>query len=185
MKRTTQTGLLQRRAGRLAVRFFAAALAVGLASEGFATAPKDSDKAGPPARHWYQIGKASWYGQQFNGRRTATGEKFDPNGLTCAHRTLPLGSWVRVTNLVNHRSAFLRVNDRGPVPESRIVDLSYAAARKLGISGLGEVKVERVGLNEVRQANLATATTHAPGLIEVASVTPAGIPLLPRSVASR
>lgn len=66
------------------------------------------------------------------------------NAFTCAHRTLPLGSWIRVTNLRNHRSTFVRVNDRGPVPTSRILDLSYAAARKLGVSGLAEVKIEPV-----------------------------------------
>jgi rare lipoprotein A len=64
--------------------------------------------------------------------------------LTCAHRSLPLGSWIRVTNLRNHKSIFVRVNDRGPVPENRVVDLSYAAARAVGIRGLGKVKLEPV-----------------------------------------
>jgi rare lipoprotein A len=98
--------------------------------------------------HWYQIGEASWYGKHFQGRTTADGEKFDMNAFTCAHRTLPLGTWLRVTNLRNHRSAFVRVNDRGPVPTSRILDLSYAAAHKIGVSGLAEVKIERVTPND-------------------------------------
>ena len=95
-------------------------------------------------RHWFQIGKASWYGGKFNGRKTADGETYDMYAMTCAHRTLPLGSWVRVTNLKNKRSTVLRVNDRGPVPMNRIVDLSYAAARKLGVEGLAKVRVEEV-----------------------------------------
>jgi rare lipoprotein A len=95
-------------------------------------------------RHWFQIGKATWYGAKFNGRKTADGETYDMYAMTCAHRTLPLGSWVRVTNLKNSKSAFLRVNDRGPVPLNRILDLSYAAAQKLGMGGLAKVRVEEV-----------------------------------------
>jgi rare lipoprotein A len=95
-------------------------------------------------RHWFQIGKATWYGAKFNGRKTADGETYDMYAMTCAHRTLPLGSWVRVTNLKNRKSTFLRVNDRGPVPLNRILDLSYAAAQKLGMGGLAKVRVEEV-----------------------------------------
>ena len=79
------------------------------------------------------------------------------NSLTCAHRSLPLGSWVRVTNLHNEKSVFLRVNDRGPVAESLILDLSYAAARKLGINGLGKVKVEEVAPNDPQMAQQLVA----------------------------
>jgi rare lipoprotein A len=95
-------------------------------------------------RHWFQIGKASWYGGKFNGRKTADGETYDMYAMTCAHRTLPLGSWVRVTNLRNKKWTILRVNDRGPVPTDRIVDLSYAAAQKLSMEGLAKVRVEEV-----------------------------------------
>ncbi|MGA8938979.1 MAG: septal ring lytic transglycosylase RlpA family protein [Acidobacteriaceae bacterium] len=95
-------------------------------------------------RHWFQIGKASWYGGKFNGRKTADGETYDMYAMTCAHRTLPLGSWVRVTNLHNRRSTILRVNDRGPVPMDRIVDLSYGAAQRLGVEGLAKVRIEEV-----------------------------------------
>jgi rare lipoprotein A len=94
--------------------------------------------------HWAQIGKASWYGGKFNGRRTANGEKYDMYALTCAHRTLPLGSWVRVTNLKNKRTTLLRVNDRGPVPQRLIVDLSYAGAQRLGVRGLADVRIDEV-----------------------------------------
>jgi rare lipoprotein A len=100
-----------------------------------------------------QIGKASWYGRQFQGHRTASGEAFDLNMLTCAHRTLPIGSLLRVTNLSNRRSIMVRVNDRGPVPSGVIVDLSYGAARSLGFSrrGSAHVRLERVEGAEAAQ----------------------------------
>lgn len=99
--------------------------------------------------HWYQLGVASWYGKFFQGRTTASGEPFDENQFTCAHRTLPLGSVLRVTNLRNNKSVIVTVNDRGPVPESRVIDLSRAAADALGFSerGLAPVKVELIGTN--------------------------------------
>ena len=104
---------------------------------------------------WYQIGKASWYGHQFQGRKTASGEAFDFHMLTCAHRTLPIGTLLRVTNLGNRRSIMVRVNDRGPVPEARIIDLSYAAARSLGFNSQGQahVKLEKVEGAEAAQLN--------------------------------
>ena len=89
-----------------------------------------------------QIGRASWYGHKFQGRKTATGETFDMNEMTCAHPSLPLGSWLRITNLRNHRSVVVRVNDRGPYFGSRIVDLSYGAARAVGMNGVAQVKIE-------------------------------------------
>lgn len=92
-------------------------------------------------QHWFQFGRASWYGHALQGLPTATGEPYDMNAMTCAHRTLPLGSLVRVTNLRNHRSLVLRVNDRGPMVETRVVDLSYAAARRLGFSQRGTARV--------------------------------------------
>jgi len=93
-------------------------------------------------------GLASWYGEDFHGRPTSSGEPFDMHALTAAHRTLPLPSWVRVTNLANGRSVLLRVNDRGPFadPDRRIIDVSYAAAVKLEMVGTGtaSVRVEAV-----------------------------------------
>lgn len=94
-----------------------------------------------PEHHWYQIGRASWYGKLFQGKETASGEDYNMNAMTCAHRSLPLGSLVKVTNLRNHKSVILRVNDRGPVPRSRIIDLSYAAARFLGFNKKGTAPV--------------------------------------------
>lgn len=92
-------------------------------------------------RHWYQIGRASWYGEELQGQQTASGEDFDMNQLTCAHRSLPMGSLVRVTNLRNHKTVVVRVNDRGPMPQNRVVDLSYAAAHFLGFSNSGTAPV--------------------------------------------
>jgi rare lipoprotein A len=94
--------------------------------------------------HWHQIGRASWYGRAFQGQATASGEPFNMNSMTCAHRSLPLGASVLVTNLRNHRSVMVRVNDRGPVPESRVIDLSYAAAKMLGFHGLAPVRIDLV-----------------------------------------
>jgi rare lipoprotein A len=106
-----------------------------------ASAPANPASA-KPIHHWYQLGKASWYGQDFQGRATASGESFNMYDLTCAHRSLPLGSLVRVTNLRNRKSVVLRVNDRGPVTEDRIIDLSYAAANLIGIRGIAKVRLE-------------------------------------------
>jgi len=84
-----------------------------------------------------EVGLASWYGKERQGKATASGELFDMYRLTGAHRTLPLGSAVRVTNLANLKSTILRINDRGPGINGRIIDVSWAAARKLGFSGEG------------------------------------------------
>jgi rare lipoprotein A len=80
----------------------------------------------------------------FQGQATASGEPYNMNSMTCAHRSLPLGSTVLVTNLRNHRSVLVRVNDRGPVPENRVIDLSYAAARILGFRGVAPVRLDLV-----------------------------------------
>jgi peptidoglycan lytic transglycosylase len=82
-------------------------------------------------RTYARIGDASWYGYEFASRLTANGERFDPRRLTCAHRSLPLGSRVRVTNLLNGRTVLVRINDRGPYVDGREIDLSLAAARAL------------------------------------------------------
>ena len=93
------------------------------------------------------IGVASWYGADFHGRATADGEAFDMHSLTAAHRTLPLHCVVRVTNLANHRSLLVRVNDRGPYAGNRLIDLSARGAQLLGFydRGLAKVKVDYVG----------------------------------------
>ena len=93
---------------------------------------------------YVETGEASWYGNEFHGRPTANGEIFDKNKMTAAHRTLPLPSFVRVTNLANGKSAVLRVNDRGPFARNRIIDVSQQAARQLGFvsQGVAQVRVE-------------------------------------------
>lgn len=98
----------------------------------------------PHHRHWLQFGRASWYGRRFQGQTTASGEPFNMNSMSCAHRSLPLGATVLVTNLRNHRSVLVRVNDRGPIPENRVLDLSYAAAKVLGFHGLAPVRIDLV-----------------------------------------
>lgn len=103
----------------------------------------------------YQVGTASWYGKQFNGKTTASGEPYDMFQFTAAHRQLPLGTLVKVTNLDNGRSVVVRVNDRGPVPRTRIIDLSYGAARMIGLSGHG---IEPVSLEIVQPATVAALT---------------------------
>jgi rare lipoprotein A len=95
----------------------------------------------PPAVGREEVGLASWYGAPHHGRRTASGEVFDMNQLTAAHRTLPFGTRVLVTNRDTGQSAELRINDRGPFVQGRILDVSYAAARLLGAIGPGTIPV--------------------------------------------
>ncbi|MGK7297224.1 MAG: septal ring lytic transglycosylase RlpA family protein [Candidatus Wenzhouxiangella sp. M2_3B_020] len=94
------------------------------------------------ARGYRERGRASWYGSKFHGRPTSSGEPFDMYEVSAAHKTLPLPTWVEVTNLDNGRKLVVRVNDRGPFKEGRIIDLSYAAAVKLGVLESGTAPVE-------------------------------------------
>jgi rare lipoprotein A len=101
--------------------------------------PPDSEAgllAGEAPRE-FQQGKASWYGPRFNGRRTASGERYNMNELTAAHRTLPFGTLVRVRSLVNGKEVDVRITDRGPFSRGRVIDLSRAAAEAIGMLGLG------------------------------------------------
>lgn len=94
----------------------------------------------------YQVGTASWYGEDFEGKPTASGEPYNMYELTAAHPSLPLGTFVRVTNLRNRRAVVVRINDRGPVVEGRIIDLSYSAAKVLNFQSQG---IQRVRLDVV------------------------------------
>lgn len=105
----------------------------------------------PKRERFYERGLASWYGREFHGRITASGEKFNMNALTAAHRTLPFGTVILVKNLDNGRSVRVIVNDRGPYREGRIVDLAYAAAKKLDILTSGEAMV---GISVLRKGNM-------------------------------
>lgn len=107
-------------------------------------------KAGKPKP--YQIGTASWYGEEFHGKPTASGEPYDMYDLTAAHQTLPIGSFVRVTNLHNGKAVIVRVNDRGPIIPGRIIDLSYGAAQILQFKDHG---VRRVRLDLLNPKTMA------------------------------
>ena len=102
----------------------------------------------------YQVGTASWYGRQFHGRTTASGEPFNMYDLTAAHPKLPLGTWVRVTNLRNGKAVVVKINDRGPIVPDRIIDLSYGAARALQLKAYG---VQKVRLDIVEPQTVAMA----------------------------
>jgi rare lipoprotein A len=110
----------------------------------------------------FAVGKASWYGEAFDGKQTASGEPFDMYELTAAHRTLPLGSWVKVTNLKNHLWVLVRINDRGPVPEDRIIDLSYSAARMLNMNarGLAPVRLDLVQTPQDDSSDIAMLSAN-------------------------
>ena len=137
------------------------AIAFLIASLGAAQAPNNSEATPAPNRlannkpkaqkpgkaEPYQIGTASWYGEYFDGKTTASGEPYDMYDMTAAHLTLPLGSYVRVTNLRNGRAVVVRVNDRGPIIPGRIIDLSYGAATVLGYDKQG---LQRVQLDVVK-----------------------------------
>lgn len=98
------------------------------------------------ATGFYERGIASWYGPDFHGKSASSGERYDMHAMTAAHKTLPLPSYVRVTNLENGRSAVVRVNDRGPFVDNRVIDLSFAAATRLGIVQRGTAPVEIVAI---------------------------------------
>ncbi len=110
---------------------------------------------------YVQTGNASWYGQKFHGHLTSNGEIYDMFGMTAAHKTLPLPSYVRVTNLENQQSAIVRVNDRGPFHSDRIIDLSYAAAKKLGFHDVGTTSV-KLEVIHVDKNDMVTVGNEAP-----------------------
>ena len=105
-----------------------------------------NEVASNTVKKFSQTGLASWYGRQFHGRKTASGDTFDMNGMTAAHRSLPLNCYIRVTNKSNGKSVVVKVNDRGPFHGNRVVDLSYGAAKSIGLTqkGVGNVSIERV-----------------------------------------
>ena len=112
----------------------------------------------------YQIGTASWYGENFQGKPTASGEPYEMYDMTAAHLKLPIGSYVRVTNLHNGKAVVVRVNDRGPVVPGRIIDLSYGAAQALQFRhrGLQRVRLDLVKPHQQAQAFQTVAYNHPP-----------------------
>jgi rare lipoprotein A len=128
-----------------------AGLLAACASQQPAPPPPPVATAPAPERPIFtQVGMASWYGENHDGKTTANGETFDMNALTAAHRTLPFGTVVRVTNLATKRMIKVRINDRGPYAEGRIIDLSARAARDLGITdhGVARVRIEQFAADQ-------------------------------------
>ena len=117
----------------------------------------------PHSEGFRQQGLASWYGRDFHGKKTSNGEIYNMYAMTAAHKTLPLGTYVRVKNLENNRSIEVRINDRGPFVRGRIIDLSYAAARKVGIVGPGTARVEVIALGQRTTASGGSTSTYTAG----------------------
>lgn len=140
----SRAGVARRASGSLhALAVGVALAALAAAAPGHAGAPAEPD---PAAGRFVQKGMASWYGPDFAGRRTSSGARFDPAEMTAAHRTLPLGTRLLVTSRATGRSVVVTVNDRGPYLHSRIIDLSRAAALRLGMvhAGVGSVVLKRI-----------------------------------------
>ena len=128
-----------------------------------AASVKKKVKKAAPALKPYQVGVATWYGEKFDGKLTAGGELFDMFALTAAHPKLPLGSLVRVTHVRSKRSVVVRINDRGPVDPRAVIDLSYAAARELGVvrQGLARVRLDVVrSPRRIRKASIEVAQAN-------------------------
>ncbi len=114
----------------------------------------------PDSKGFRQRGLASWYGKDFHGKKTSNGEIYDMYAMTAAHKTLPLGTYVRVHHSANNRSVQVRINDRGPFVRGRIIDLSYTAAKDLGIVGPGTAKVEIIALGTPSTTDGGTQPTY-------------------------
>lgn len=134
------------------------------------------------SRGFTQRGIASWYGNKFHGRKTSNGETYDMYAMTAAHKTLPIPCYVQVTNLNNGKQVTVRVNDRGPFHENRIIDLSYAAARKLGITangtGLVEIRTVEPGQPATQSASNTTPGARKPQANRPTPVAASAKPLL-------
>lgn len=128
-----------------------------------APAPRPAAPAPPVEEGWSERGLASWYGEPYHGRRTASGEIYDMHQLTAAHKSLPFGSMVRVKRRDSGADVTVRVNDRGPFIEGRIIDLSYAAAKKiaLDVDGVARVKITLVGREAMPPKGPTTVTEQA------------------------
>ena len=114
------------------------------------------------ASNFRQKGKASWYGKKFHGKKTSSGEIYNMHAMTAAHKTLPLGTYVRVHNLDNRKTIEVRINDRGPFVRGRIIDLSYTAATKLDIVGPGTAPVEIVALGKAEASGKGKSSGYVP-----------------------
>lgn len=126
----------------------------------------------PSASGYHEQGIASWYGTKFHGRRTSSGEPYDMYAMTAAHKTLPIPVYAEVTNLETGRKIIVRINDRGPFVSGRIIDLSYVAAKKLGIDGKGTGQVSVRTIDPRRQLTAAPAAAPAPFSAATPNITP-------------
>ena len=134
-----------------------------------AAAPAPAMVLPPEACMTYrELGSASWYGKEFHGRKTANGETFDMNGISAGHRTLPLGTVVRVTSLDNYKSIKVKINDRGPFARNRVIELSYGAARELGFVEMGTARVKIESVEPIEESE-ALYTVQAGAFLEVES----------------
>lgn len=116
----------------------------GAAAANVPTTAQDQPATNEAATGWTEEGIASWYGPRFQGKRTANGERFNTNELTAAHKSLPFGTRVRVKSLVDGKEVVVRINDRGPFIKGRIIDLSHAAAKAIGMLGIRRVEIARL-----------------------------------------
>jgi rare lipoprotein A len=114
----------------------------------------------PHSEGFRQSGMASWYGWEFHGKKTSNGEFYNMYAMTAAHKTLPLGTYVKVHNLENNRSVVVRINDRGPFVRGRVIDLSYTAAKDIGIVGPGTARVEVIALGRRTASSGDKASTY-------------------------
>ncbi|MGE5153682.1 MAG: septal ring lytic transglycosylase RlpA family protein [Bdellovibrio bacteriovorus] len=138
----------------------------------------------PTSAGHVERGLASWYGRQFHGRKTSSGERYNMYAMTAAHKTLPLPSYVRVTNMENGRSAVVKVNDRGPFHGPRVIDLSYSAAKKLGVINKGTAMVEVRAIDPANPASdpgpkVAAQTAAAGALKQPKAAPPSIVPTEP------
>ena len=115
----------------------------------------------PHANSFRQYGRASWYGTEFHGKKTANGEIYNMYAMTAAHKTLPFDTYVSVKNVENDKKVNVRINDRGPFARGRIIDLSYAAAKKLGIVGPGTAYVKIVALSRSIRSDMSSSNTES------------------------
>ena len=114
----------------------------------------------PTGSSFVETGEASWYGPGFHGRKTANGERFDTYEFTCAHKTLPFGTLLKVTNLENNLYTVVRVNDRGPYIRGRIIDLSKASKEAIGMGGTAQVKIEQITEEDAEMLRARTDSDH-------------------------
>lgn len=154
MQPTTQTGNASRvpavaQGANAPVAFGGASALPGAGDKSKSLADaKPIDDGAPDVSDFKQVGRASWYGGRFVGRRTASGERYNMHAMTAAHKTLPLASYVRVTNISNHKVVVVKINDRGPYVRGRVIDLSFAAAKLLGLQHAGTARVQIEGLSQ-------------------------------------